>query len=191
MDAKQAINFAQFWSETHLSDSRHNYTTVWCTQLQTFHRSLLLHPQARRIRRHYTPVKGAHGGAFGWGTKNSISDSFFGIFHWRIPADLWPWVGSACNRNETRNISWGVKAAGATADFTTSTCRLSGNLEVSQLLWALGACSGVALPLHSCETFISSTSQNTSQKTAIFKFVTVTIHNISKCNICYKYITTL
>jgi hypothetical protein len=64
---------------------------------------------------------GVRGGAVGWST--ALQDgrlrfrfpmgSLEFLIDLILPAALWPEVDSASNRNEYRDISWGVKAAGA------------------------------------------------------------------------------
>jgi hypothetical protein len=59
----------------------------------------------------------AHGGTAGWGRKfaGSIPESVIGIFHWHNTSGRTMALGSTEPLKEmsTRNISWGVKAAGA------------------------------------------------------------------------------
>jgi len=66
--------------------------------------------------------KATPGGAVGWDIAlqagrfaGSISDGFIGIFHWRNPSGRNMALGSTQPLTEmsTRNIPWGVKAAGA------------------------------------------------------------------------------
>ena len=61
----------------------------------------------------------------------SIPDGVIGIFHWQNPSGRKMALGSTQFLTEmsTRNISWGVKAAGAWTDnHATFMCRLSWNL---------------------------------------------------------------
>jgi len=67
-----------------------------------------------------TPTgRGERGGAIGWGTAlqagRSIPDGVIGIFHWHYPSGRTMALGLTQSLTEisTRNISWGVKAAGA------------------------------------------------------------------------------
>jgi hypothetical protein len=67
-------------------------------------------------------ITGVRGGAVGWGTAlqnqkvvGSIPDGAIGIFHWHNPSSCTLALGLTQPLTEmsTRNISWGVKAAGA------------------------------------------------------------------------------
>jgi hypothetical protein len=58
---------------------------------------------------------GARGGAVGLKAAGSIPNSVIGMFHWHNPSSRTRALGSTQPLTEmiTRNISWGVKAAGA------------------------------------------------------------------------------
>ena len=67
-------------------------------------------------------ISGARGGAVGWGAvlqarkvAGSIPNGVIGIFHWHNPSGRTMALGLTQPLTEmsTRNISWGVKAAGA------------------------------------------------------------------------------
>jgi len=62
-------------------------------------------------------LKGARGGAVGWGTalQGCGFDGAIGIFHWHNLSGRTMALGLTQPLTEmsTRNISWGVKAAGA------------------------------------------------------------------------------
>ena len=67
-------------------------------------------------------VSGARSGATSRKVAGSIPDGVVGIFHWRNPSGLTMALGSTQPLTEmsTRNISWGVKAAGASGGNLTT-----------------------------------------------------------------------
>jgi hypothetical protein len=103
---------------------------------------------------------GVRGGAIGWGTALQTGRSrvrltmvplefFIDII---LPAALWPWVDTACKRNEYRNISCGVKATGAQG---WQLCHLhvpsvlkSGSLNLLETSGPDQVYNGIALPFY-------------------------------------------
>jgi hypothetical protein len=90
----------------------------------------------------------------------SIPDVVIGIFHWHNPSGRAMALGLTQPLAEmnTRNISWGVKAAGA---WSWQPCHRhvpivmkSGSLKLLEILGLAQACDGVAVPFAFCKTFL-------------------------------------
>ena len=116
----------------------------------------------------------------------SIPDGDIGVFHWHNPSGrtMAPGLTQRLTEMSTRNISWGVKAAGTTADnLNTFMCRLS---------WILGDSSswnpqglsrpvmGLLYPYLSQVPFL-----HRSVETAF-----TTWDNIKRTSECFAYIAT-
>jgi len=106
---------------------------------------------------------------FSWGTRwrgwlrhcatsrkiaGSIPDGVIGIFHWHNPSGRTTALGSTQPLTEmsTRNISWGVKAAGEygwqSYHLHVPNVLKSGSLNLLEPSGPVQACSGIALPLY-------------------------------------------
>ena len=83
----------------------------------------------------------------------SIPDGDIGIFHWHNPSGRTMALGLTQPLTEmsTRNISWGVKAAGAYGwqpyHFQVPIVLKSGSLDLLEPSGPVQACNGIALPL--------------------------------------------
>jgi len=82
----------------------------------------------------------------------SIRDGVIGIFHWHNPSGRTMALGLTQPLSEmsTRNISWGVKVAGAWGwpyHLHVPTVWKSGNLQLLETSGPVQACNGIALPL--------------------------------------------
>ena len=79
----------------------------------------------------------------------SIPDGVIGIFHWHNPSGRTMALGSTQPLTEmsTRNISWGVKAAGAYGWQPYHLHVLTGSLTLLETSGPAEACNGIALPL--------------------------------------------
>jgi hypothetical protein len=110
---------------------------AWCSWL---HKQFLLLTGCLSNRFVFTTSElGACGGAVDWGTELQAGWSRFrfpmvsvGIVRWRNPSGSTVDLGLTQPLTEmsTRNISWGVKVAGAN-NLTTFRCRLSSNVGIS------------------------------------------------------------
>jgi len=103
---------------------------------------------------------GARGGAVGWGTALQAGRSrvrfpmvTLDFFHWHNPCGRTMALGltQPLTETSTRNISWGVKAAGAYGwqpyHLHVSTLLKSGSLNLLEPSGPVQACNGIALPL--------------------------------------------
>ena len=82
----------------------------------------------------------------------SITDSVVGISHWHNPSGRTMALGftQPLTEKSTRNISWGVKAAGAYGwpyHLHVPNVLKSGSLNLLESSGSVQACKGIALPL--------------------------------------------
>jgi len=79
----------------------------------------------------------------------SIPDRVTGIFHLHNPSSCTMALGLTQTLTEmsTRNISWGVKAAGASYHLHVLNVLKSGSLNLLEPSGTVKACNGIALPL--------------------------------------------
>ena len=102
---------------------------------------------------------GARGGAVGWGTALqavkvavSIPDGVTGIFHWHNPSGrtMALELTQPLTEMSTRNVSWGVKAAGAYGwhpyHLRVSIVLKSGSLNLLEYSGPVQGCNGIAPP---------------------------------------------
>ena len=97
----------------------------------------------------------------------SFPDGVIGIFHWHNPSGRTVALGSTQPLTEmsTRNISWGVKTAGAydwqPYHFHVPIVLKSGNLNLLEPSGAVKLCNGIALPFtrHDSSERVISQSQ--------------------------------
>jgi len=81
-----------------------------------------------------------------------IPDGVIGIFHWHNPSGHTMALGltQLLTKMSTRNISWGVEAAGAQGwqpyHLHVQIILKSGTLNLLETLGPVQACSGIALP---------------------------------------------
>ena len=96
--------------------------------------------------------------ATSWKVAGSIPDGVIGIFHWHNPSDRTMALGSTQPLTEmsTRNISWGVKAAGVYGwqpyHFPVSIVMKCRSLKLLEPSRPVQACNGIALPMFSWMT---------------------------------------
>jgi hypothetical protein len=106
-------------------------------------------------------LRHADGGAVGWGTAatsrkvaGSIPDGVIGIFHWHKPSSRAMSLGLTQPLTEmsARNISWGIKAAGAYGwqpyHFHVPIVLKSGSFNLLEPSGLIQACNGIALPFN-------------------------------------------
>ena len=88
-----------------------------------------------------------------WKVAGSIPDGIIGFFHWHNPFGRTMALGLAESLTEmsTRNVFWGVKAAGAYGwqpyHLHVPNVLKSGSLSLLELSGPVQACNGIATPL--------------------------------------------